>query len=138
MARLRPALLDEAGAVEVDLQFERAEGSGLRRMHGRLAARVQVACQRCLEPMALELVAEPDLILVGEGEAARLPPEAETLAVEKPVSVAELIEDELLLVLPMIPMHAPQECPARRHVAGAEGAAAGTSPFARLERGPRK
>jgi uncharacterized protein len=126
MARLRAQLLDDAGEVEVDLAFERAEGAELRRMRGRIIARLSVRCQRCLEPMAIEVVAEPDAILLRAGEPDRgLPPEADTVTLASTtVAVAELIEDELLLALPMVPMHRLDECPARKYIGGATGDAA--------------
>jgi uncharacterized protein len=122
MARLRAQLLEDAGEVDVDLAFERAEGSNLRRMRGRIVAQLAVRCQRCLEPMTIEVVAEPDTILLAAGEAdPGLPPEADTLTVSTSVAVAELIEDELLLALPMVPMHELDECPARKYIGGAKG-----------------
>ena len=122
MARLRAQLLEDAGEVDVDLAFERAEGSNLRRMRGRIVAQLAVRCQRCLEPMTIEVVAEPDTILLAAGEAdPGLPPEADTLTVSTSVAVAELIEDELLLALPMVPMHRLDECPARQYIGGAKG-----------------
>jgi DUF177 domain-containing protein len=118
MARLRAQLLDDAGEVEVDLLFERAEGSALRRMRGRIVADVQLNCQRCLEPMQFQLIAQPDTILLREGEPEPgLPPETDTLTVgTAPMTVAALIEEELLLALPMVPKHVLHECPARKYI----------------------
>ena len=122
MARLAAQLLNGAGEVEVDLRFERSPGVGTRRMHGRLVATVALTCQRCLEPMTTEVVARPDTILLREGEPdPGLPPEADVLTVGiASVAVAELIEEELLLALPMVPMHALEECPARKYIGGAK------------------
>ena len=38
--------------------------------------------------------------------------EADTLVVTKPLPLSEIVEDELLLAMPMIPGHASGECPA--------------------------
>lgn len=138
MARLRAQLLDGAGEVDVDLAFERAEGSNLRRMRGRIVAQVSVTCQRCLEPMAIEIVGEPDVILLRADEPdPGLPPEADTLTVTTSVAVAELIEDELLLALPMVPMHALEQCPAREFI-GAIKDDESKHPLAELMRRGRK
>jgi uncharacterized protein len=55
----------------------------------------------------------PLLVLLAPDEA---PPtadeEAETLVVEGPVSLAELVEEELLLAMPMFPVHRDGECTA--------------------------
>jgi uncharacterized protein len=119
MARLKAQLLDDNGEAEVDLAFERPEGANLRRMHGRVAAHVNVTCQRCLESMTIAISAAPDTILLRAGEPEpELPPDADVLTVAmSPTSVAALIEEELLLALPMVPMHELMECPARRYIA---------------------
>jgi uncharacterized protein len=135
MARLKAQLLDEAGEVDIDLVFERSEGANLRRMRGRLVAHVALTCQRCLEAMSLDVVARPDTILLREGEPdPGLPPEADVLTVgAAPVSISELIEEELLLALPMVPMHVLAECPARKYI-GAADAEEKSHPFAALAR----
>lgn len=127
MTRLRAPLQDDSGQVEVDLSFELAEHSNLRRMRGRLAVTVNATCQRCLEPMSVKLEAEPDVVLLREGELeGSLPLEADTLMLgQTPIALAELIEDELLLAMPMVPMHPLEECPARRYTTGG-GEGAGT------------
>lgn len=139
MARFTAQLLDDAGDVEVDLAFERSKGAGLRRMHGRVAAHVHLTCQRCLEPMMLEIVARPDTILLRADESdGGLPPEADVLTVPPgPMPVAQLIEEELLLALPMVPMHALAECPAQRYIAPAKIENT-QRPLAELTRGRRK
>ncbi len=115
-ALMRYDLGDDAGEVDVDLIFEQVRSSALRRMHGHLAVAVKATCQRCLEPMNVELVAKPDVILLRQGESeTALPPEADALTVgQTPVSLAELVEDELLLVMPMVPMHPLNECRSAR------------------------
>jgi uncharacterized protein len=118
MARLKAQLLDDKGEAQVDLVFERSEGANLRRMHGRVSADVNVTCQRCLESMTIAISAKPDTILLRVGEPdPGLPEDADVLTVATaPTPVTELIEEELLLALPMVPMHELNECPARRYV----------------------
>jgi uncharacterized protein len=100
-------------------------------MTGEVRARLRVRCQRCLEPMELGLAAKPALILLRPGEREDLAEsEADTLVVDKPVMLSGLIEDELLLALPMFPAHAPGQCPA----GDADGARQGRkNPFAVLQ-----
>ena len=74
MTRLRALLMDDSGEVEVDLAFELAERSNIRRMRGRLAVAVNATCQRCLEPMTITLVAEPDVVLCAPGGPGRQSP----------------------------------------------------------------
>jgi len=118
MARLAQTALEGSGDVFVDLVFERGEGENVLLMHGRLQVRLRVTCQRCLEAMDLELEAAPWLILL-RPDARHVPREEnepDTLVVDKPLALSALVEDELLLALPMVPMHEPSRCAARGHV----------------------
>jgi uncharacterized protein len=93
--------------VAVDLQFERT-GQGVRRMHGTIRTQVEMACKRCLQPLKIEIVAQPLFVLLQPGEAE--PEECEALVVEAPLSLTELAEDELLLAMPMSPGHTEGQC----------------------------
>lgn len=80
---------------------------GVRFIRGALQTGIELVCQRCLGPLRLVLDATVSLGLVRtEAEADRLPEEYEPLLVpEGVISVADLVEDELLLALPQIPRH---------------------------------
>lgn len=143
MSRLMQTALDGSGDAYVDLAFERGEGENVLLMHGRLQARLRVTCQRCLEPMDLELEARPWLVLLRPDarHAPREEDEPDTLVVDKPLALSALVEDELLLALPMVPMHEPSRCAARAHAT--ESARAGelkadekgrSSPFSMLQK----
>jgi uncharacterized protein len=154
MPRLVEAGLDGDDMAQVDLRFGRAEfgdaqggtspgarGSAVAprgsvyEMTGRVSATVHTACQRCLEPMALTLEAEVRLLLLRAGERADgLAPEVEALVVDRPLRLSALVEDELLLVLPMIPMHPAEACPAKKFVKPATSAGKPLSGLSRLKR----
>ena len=106
MERLCEAAAVAEGEAEVEFVLDRDE-VGHSYMKGWARATVSMTCQRCLELVELALVAEFSLGLVrGEQEAERLPEEYEPLrAGRDPVDVAPLIEDELLLALPVVPRH---------------------------------
>lgn len=75
-------------------------------------AEVRLQCQRCLQPMNLVLEVERPIRFVdGEDEAARLDEEGEddVLALGHRLDLRELIEDELILALPLVPRH--DTCP---------------------------
>ena len=88
---------------------------------------VSLQCQRCLQPMerSLERVSRIALI-ASEEEAARVPPEREpVLAPGARISIGGLLTEELLLLLPIVPLHEERECaskpaPAERGAAGGE------------------
>ncbi len=140
MARLSALLLNDSGAAEINLAFAQAVGSGVRKMRGRIQVpAVNVTCQRCLEPMQLALETEVDVVLLREGEPdGNVSPEVDVLSFgPAPVGLAELIEDELLLALPLVPMHAVADCPARRYIGARTGDETAEHPLAGLARPKR-
>lgn len=112
-------------------------------LHLAARARVELECQRCLQSMPWDLEVLRALRFVdGEDAAAALDAEGEddVLALPRSLDLQELIEDELLLALPLVPMHA--QCPQRLPVSAgdAPGAAAAEDPkpfaaLAALKRG---
>lgn len=127
MARLQEATSNAEGVVKVDLQFGMDE-QRRRTIIGSAAAQVDVVCQRCLNDMTINLEATVSLGLVSsEAQAEALPGEYEPLFIDVDegqgssrnrrageVVLESLLEDELLLVLPLAPMHPDDEyCAAR-------------------------
>ena len=79
-----------------------------------LWARTQVwlTCQRCLQPLHEPLAIERRLRFVrDEAQAEALDAESEddVLALSRSLDLRELVEDELLLALPLVPRH--DRCP---------------------------
>ena len=75
-------------------------------------APVWLTCQRCLQPFEVALAFERRLRFVhGEAEAEALDADSEddVLAISRSLDLRELIEDELLLALPIVPRH--EVCP---------------------------
>ena len=80
------------------------------RLSLQVQARLWLTCQRCLQPVAHDVSLHPVLRFVeGEEEAARLDEEAgdeeDVLALPRSLKVSELMEDELILALPLVPLH---------------------------------
>jgi uncharacterized protein len=91
--------------VAVVLDFEKQPGSRLV-IHGNVHGQVILECQRCLEPATIDLDCEVSIGVVGsEAEAELLPDELDPVIVEDELNLIELIEDELLLALPIVPVH---------------------------------
>ena len=81
----------------------------------RLRAQTQVAreCQRCLQPVLLPLSVDRAFRFVpSEDEAAALDADSDddVLAASQRFDLRALLEDELLLALPLVPKH--EQCPA--------------------------
>jgi uncharacterized protein len=111
MTRLAGYLNDTEGEVNVELEFGIDEHK-VRYVQGRLRASLQLVCQRCLQPLAYPLEIDVALGLSpSEAAAGSLPGHYEPVVVEEPrLDLGKLVEDELLLALPIVPMHAPDAC----------------------------
>jgi len=114
-------------------------------LHLSVEARPVLVCQRCLGPVAIEQAVERSLRFVpGEDEAERLDAESDddVLALARTLDLQALVEDELLLALPLVPRHdtCPPDAPAQW--APDEEAEPSDEPhpfagLAALKRGPR-
>jgi len=125
----RPGDLAPAEVAWSAVGSQRAVVGGQPELWLHLQARTVVAlqCQRCLQPVAEVLQVDRRLRFVrGEDEAARLDEESEddVLALVPRLDLRELIEDELILALPLVPRHetCPQPLWDDRDAAGADDA----------------
>ncbi|MGD8885837.1 MAG: YceD family protein [Gammaproteobacteria bacterium] len=111
MKRLASLLANDAGDVDVDLEFS-VDEMGQANVTGRVQGQVNVVCQRCMETMAVPLDASVSLgIVATERQVEELASQYEPLMVEDQwTSLPELVEDELILALPAVPMHEPEQC----------------------------
>jgi uncharacterized protein len=137
---VRSLLLEPAGDVTFRLAFSRDEE---RRavVHCEVAASLTLRCQRCLEAMDHRVDSRLELALVtGLDEERLLPERYDPLPAGEPIiRPRDLIEDELLLDLPQIPMHDPELCATEiRDAARAQEGAGALSPFAALAELKRK
>ncbi len=81
-------------------------------LHVTAKAELQLECQRCLQPVATALAAERSFRFVAdEATAAEIDADSEddVLVLTRALNLHELVEDELILVLPLVPRHA--TCP---------------------------
>ena len=78
-------------------------------LHLEARATLKLECQRCLQPVTTELALDRWFHFVpGEDAAAQLDTDSEddVLALTRALDLRELVEDELLLALPLVPRHA--------------------------------
>lgn len=96
-------------------------------------ATVSLECQRCLQPMRMPLHVDRRLFFVeGEDAAAALDTDSEddVLTLEPAIDLRALIEDELLLALPLVPRH--EVCPEPLPLRSDDEMPAKEHPFAAL------
>ena len=111
MTRLSACIEGGDPLVDADLSFYRSE-QGFRIIEGSCRAQVNLLCQRCLEPTGVPLEAKIALVIVSDDERAKkLPKQYDALILqEAPISLAEMVEEELLLCLPSVPRHLDEQC----------------------------
>jgi uncharacterized protein len=112
LARLTPSLRSTEGEAEASLHFGIDEG-GMPNVSGRVSATLILQCQRCMQNMAYEVDARIRLGIVTSRKAAEnLPDYYDPLLVSgEEIKVADIVEDELILALPIVAMHEKTECP---------------------------
>lgn len=118
--------------VRLSLRFSQDREAGTC-VTGTIDAGLQMLCQRCMGPLTLDIQAEVALIVVtSTQQASDLPEPWDPLfSSASRVALGALIEDELLLAVPMIACHADGECTAYQHSDGDRSEPA-DNPFACL------
>jgi uncharacterized protein len=106
LVRALPQLESPEGELEVSLELGRDE-DGTRYLAGSVQGSLVLLCQRCLIPLEYPLDVTFRLGLVhGQEQMQGLSERYEPLLVTgEPASLAEIITDEVLLALPIVPLH---------------------------------
>jgi uncharacterized protein len=114
MQRLVLSLASTEGRVDVSLMLD-SDTEGTRFCRVKLKAEVFLQCQRCMEPYSYEIISDfLQGIVNSESEADELPEQYEpVLAKDGMLVIQDLVEDELILKLPIVPMHEAAECKVR-------------------------
>lgn len=105
LPRLRSRIPGLGGSVRGTVSFGRRSGLAVAELS--LAGKAAMQCQRCMRPMELAVDSTTRVALISaEAEAAEVPEELEpVLAPSGSLSAGELVEEELLLALPIVPLH---------------------------------
>jgi uncharacterized protein len=111
LTRLEESVVGLEGFAKVDLAFDRDEEKRYT-ITGTVKAPVKVTCQRCLEPVEIDVKANVSLAVVWDDvDAQALPKHLDSLVVgEDPIDLAHLLEEELLLALPYVSYHESESC----------------------------
>jgi len=114
MERLRANLVSDEGEVEVDLEFG-VDEQRFRFLKGHLKTHLTLQCQRCMERMKYEVISDFLLGIVPTDEKAdKLPERFDPLVVKGPdFFIQDVIEDELIVSFPIVPMHDDEACSVR-------------------------
>lgn len=102
--------LSAAAPLHARLEFRREQGLSVAQV--ALRGALELTCQRCMQALQLELDTDSRVALVAsEAEAAAVPETWESFQAEDGVlRLPALIAEEVLLALPIVPLHEPADC----------------------------
>lgn len=119
MVRLRDAVASVADEITVDVKFDK-DAQGLNFFQGTLDTQVQLVCQRCGEEFPhsihVEFCFSPVQGLQDAEQNDELPDVYEPVEVNDhgEINLLQLFEDELILALPIVALHAEEDCAIRQ------------------------
>lgn len=132
LRRLRDQLFSDEGELEYTVRGE-LDPDAKPMLHLAIRGMVQLRCQRCLGRLAFSLELESRLQMVQDeselGDVADEDEEADRIVAQSRLDAGVLLEDEILLVLPISPRHPEGECQAGMRSPASEGK---EKPFAAL------
>lgn len=110
LPRLLETVASQDGVIRFEVAATRVDGKPAARI--RVSGQVTLGCQRCLLPFVFEIAAERSVVFADppadpddEGE------DVDFVGADARLEAMELVEEEALLCLPMVPRHPPGECP---------------------------
>ena len=112
MTRLMDAVRQCNEFVDVQVKFEK-DAQGLVIFHGSMSTEVTLTCQRCYgelaHPVDVEFCFSP---VQGTEQVDEIPEAYEPVEVNEygEIDLFQLLEDELILSLPIVPLHAEELC----------------------------
>ncbi len=105
LERLSGLLMDDVGEAAFELLFSK-QGK-FTAISGFVNANLAIKCQTCLEKLVFSVQSQIKLAVVSSIDEAKILPESyEPLLLEgKGIAITDIIEDEILLALPIVPKH---------------------------------
>ncbi|GJM06225.1 MAG: hypothetical protein DHS20C09_22210 [marine bacterium B5-7] len=112
LARLKGILLDDKGVLNYSLAFD-FDDAGVCVIESSIDTQLILECQRCFKPVEIDIRKNSLLGVVDEGdESDALAMEYEPLELneDSETTIEALIEDELLLSIPLSTLHPVDKC----------------------------
>ena len=114
LSRIRDQLASDRGSVRGSLLFDQVGGETVL-LQLSVAADLELVCQRCLTPFLLPLSGEAKLAFIDADAGIGSVPEgyeAYEIGGDR-INPAELVEEELIVALPLVPRHQQREACAK-------------------------
>lgn len=135
LSRLADVLADVEGDLDCRVSGS-LDGDGNHWLTVEVSGALRLVCQRCLGPLVYPVEVRSSLLLIPPGQP--LPDDElaedgfDAIEAEKEMALLPLIEEEVLLALPIAPRHEVCETPA---AAGEEDASSPFAALAKLKKG---
>lgn len=110
-SRLSEMLEHKEGQVAVDITVG-VDEEGYQFIDGHIDTAVDLQCQRCLQPYQHQLRADFKVSpVLNDNQAKLLPKNYEPVMIENnSLDIEQLVEDEIILNLPLVPKHQTEQC----------------------------
>ena len=119
LPRFSEILVDSDGDVDIELAFSSSH-QGRTRIQGRAQLIVGLICQNCMQPFKQPINCEIDVKLACsnvESDTEVLDCRTDVIVCnDREISLTDLVEDELIMSLPMIPRHNNLNCVSNEYV----------------------
>ncbi len=126
--RLSESIANDKGEVQAKLEFRRGKKQKTL-IIGHISVNLELVCQNCLAPFSTDLESSFRWVLVEDEDAliALHPDDEGVICGEDSVNIVDLLEDELLVSLPMVAKHEEGECSfTTQHTDGSEASGEST------------
>ena len=110
LRRLRDILPNSKGSVNFDLQFG-TDDQGHVFIKGAFSANLNLRCLRCMQPMQLVVANKVNLGVVNPDNDRDVADRYEPLTLaDNQIALETLLEEEILLAMPIAPVHERDSC----------------------------
>ena len=110
LPRLREAGGHDGSTLEAQFQFSQFDGRPA--VAGELRGVAVLTCQRCMQPVAVDIDDTFQVLLVDEERSDEPGGYEPVVAKASRLDLGWLAEEQVLLALPLVPMHENQDCAA--------------------------
>lgn len=131
-----PRVASVVAKIEGEAHFELrfcTNGSERPAVVGEVTGIAWLQCQRCMESYEQRLTSDVRVEFVDDLDADSRQPGFEPMATVEAVTIVEIVETELLLAMPAVPVHAAGECEIDEAYRVSEEDTRRPSPFAALK-----
>lgn len=112
LVRLQELLVEACPDIDAQIHFD-VDEQGIKVIRGHAEVTVVLACERCGDPMILPV--QCDFVyapITKRQKATDMPEEYEPIDLDElgEVNLHQIVEDELMLTMPVVPKHDEQAC----------------------------